>query len=256
MSTEEQQFELFEQFLEGTLSSEEQNAFEQRLSVDSEFSEAFALYRDMSTFLEHDISEEKTKFSANLKNIGDDYFKELAGEDTDLIEPVTTQETKVIKMRPMYYSIAAAVALLIGFFIYQNSGSALPGDFTYSDRISLTERGAADDALAKAETAFNNKNFVAAIEHFSTVLENDSNNVELQFYKALSHDAILQFDEADALFSRLIAGNSTYKYKATFYQGISQWKRENSMQAKTLLTSIPENSDLYKKAQKALKNID
>ncbi|MDC8002648.1 hypothetical protein POV27_01170 [Aureisphaera galaxeae] len=237
---------LFEDYLEGLLSEADRLAFEKRLAEDTSFAKDFDTYKELRTHLAHEFSEERADFKNQLENIGNDYFDKGSSEE---------KETKVIKFRPWQYGIAASIALLIGFFVIQNMGPAAPGDYSFSEQITLTERSADTEVLKQAETAFNEGSYEDAIANFTIALENDSENSELLFYKALSHDALAQYSDSDSLYERLQTGNSLYKYKATFYKAVSLWKRNNIEEAKALFRTIPDTADEYKDAQHILKKL-
>lgn len=237
---------LFEDYLEGILSEEDRFAFENRLEEDAEFASNFHTYKDIRDHLSHEFSEERNEFKDQLNTISDGYFEKGTSEE---------KETKVIRFRPWQYGIAASIALLIGFFIFQNAGSLEHGDFTFSEQITLTERSDSSEALKQAEDAFNEGNYEVAIPFLSAALENNPDNPELLFYKALAHDALEEYTAADSLYERLRAGNSLFKHKAAFYKAISLWKRDNIEGAQSLLNTIPENAPEYKDAQKILKKL-
>ena len=243
----------FENYLEDTLSKEERDAFELKLKQDPDFATDFKTYKEIGDVLQHQFSEERIAFKTDLEKTSDAFFaSEIAAEET---EEQTKVETKVVKFRPWKYSMAASILLLFGFFLFQQLGSPKIDDYGFNESISLTQRSGEDAVLKKAETSFNNKSYKEAITHFDALLANDADNIELQFYKALSHDALLQFDEADALFGRIAVGNSVYKYKATYYAAISQWRRDNEDAAKELLKTIPESAAEYDNAEKLLSKL-
>ena len=243
MSLNEETTLRFENYLEGNLSKEERIAFENKLKQEPEFSADFKTYKEIGDVLEHQFSEERIDFKRDLEKTSDAFFS------SEIATQQTKEETKVIKFRPWKYSMAASIALLVGFFLFQQFDGPDVDDYYFNESISLTQRSSDDTLLKQAETSFNNKSYTEAITHFDALLKNDAENVELQFYKALSYDANLQFDEADALFGRIATGNSVYKYKAIYYAAISQWKRDNIDKAKELLKTIPEDAAEYEKAQ-------
>ncbi len=237
---------LFEDYLEGLLSEENRLAFEKRLEEDAEFAANFNTYKALSDHLSHQFSKERSDFKTQLENIGSTFFEENTSKK---------QTPKVIRLKPWHYSIAASIALLIGFFVIQNMGSLDPEDYIFSESIEITERSQDATTLKDAETAFNNGAYKDAIENFDILLETDPENVELLFYKAIAHDAILEYDKADAIYNRLKNGSSLYKHKAAFYAGVSQWKRNNALEAQKLLETIPSSADEYKDAQRILKKL-
>ncbi|GAB5398644.1 MAG: hypothetical protein Aureis2KO_02290 [Aureisphaera sp.] len=237
---------LFENYLDGLLSEAERSAFEKQLEEDDEFSSQFKTYQEVRNHLSHEFSKERSDFKTQLEEIGTAYFEESTLEE---------KSPKVIRFKPWQYGIAASIALLIGFFVIQNTGSIAPGDYQFSEQILLTERSGDTDVLKQTEISFNSGNYNEAISHLGRLLESDPENSELLFYKALSHDALAQYTEADNLFERLHEGTSLYQHKAAFYKAISLWKRNNIEGAKALLKTIPETTSEYKDAQRILKKL-
>lgn len=242
----EQDYILFEDYISGKLSKDEVLSFESRLKSDSEFEKSFNTYKELSGFLEHEFGneEESTSFKDNLKSISDSYFEDK------------TTSKKVIKFNFYKYAVAASVALLIGFFIYNQFNNPTYNDFMTYDEVSLTVRGSQDDIKTKAEEAFNKKNFSEAETYFTQLLEQDNSNKEIQLYKGITLLEQDKFDEADALFGKLSQDTSAFKNKATWYLALSKLKQKEFDECMTILKTIPEDADDYKQAQKLLKKLD
>ena len=241
---DDQNIILFQDYLDQKLTLEEKKTFEQRLQADPEFESDFELYQEVNDVVSHLHSEERNEFKEALSRASSTFFE----------KPANDKETKVIRFKPWQYSVAASIALLIGFFIFHNSSNPSLNDYVFSDTITLTERGS-ENLHKLAETSFNKGTYSEAITHFKSLLAEDPNNAEYQFYMAVAHDNLQQFDAASILFTNLIKGSSAYKYKATFYAAISQWRQDNIAQAKRYLESIPDGASEYKVARKLLKKL-
>lgn len=248
---EEQDYILFEDCLSGNLDENATNAFETRLETDKAFEQSFSIYKDISAHLDHEIgNEEKTMdFRANLDSISHNYFSKLNAEQ----EKVETKKTfSFYKL-----AIAASVALLLGFFVFnQFSGDPSYSDFANYDQISLTVRGENDELLKEAETAFNTKNYEEAELLFNQILEQDSNNTEIELYKSITLIETNQFSEADELLKAISEGNSIYKNKAKWYLALSKLKQEDFEACNAVLKNIPEDAEDYEQAQKLLNKLD
>ena len=248
---EEQDHILFEDYLSGNLDENATNAFETRLETDKAFKQSFSIYKDISAHLDHEIgNEEKTMdFRANLDSISHNYFSKLNAQQEEV-------ETK----KPFSFyklAIAASVALLLGFFVFnQFSSGPSYSDFANYDQISLTVRGTNNALLKEAETAFNTKNYEEAELLFNQILEEDSNNTEVQLYKSITLIETNQFTEADELLKGLSEGNSIYKNKAKWYLALSKLKQDNFEACKNVLKNISEDAEDYEQAQKLLNKLD
>lgn len=243
MALNEETSLLFDQYLENELSDAVTTAFETRLSQDSEFANDFATYKEMRSFLANEFSEEKKAFASNVKNISDAY---------NLEENNTKKGGKLIQFKPWQLAVAASVVLALGVVFFNQNSSLDYTDYQFEERISLGVRGDSDATAKEAELLFNTQEYAKAIPQFEQLLLQDPNNAEVQFYKAIAHDAVEDFNEANTLFLALAKGNSAYKNKALYYGAISYWKQDDILQSKQLLHEIPENASEYEKAQQLL----
>ena len=243
---QEQDYILFEDYLSGMLQPEELVAFENRLQNDLSYKEAFETYKQASLFLENQVkNEEKSKaFKANLETVSSRYFDEKE-----------TSKTKFKGINPWYYSMVAAAILAIGFFVTQQFSNPEYDDYANYGTISLTVRGTQSEVLSKAETAFNTHNYEDAEVYFSELLKIDTNNMELQLYKAVSLVELNKYTEADVLFDRIIQTPSVYKNKAIWYLALSKLKQEDEAACVLILKTLPQDSEDYKQAQQLIKKL-
>ncbi|MCX7547074.1 hypothetical protein OS188_03815 [Xanthomarina sp. F1114] len=243
---QEQDYILFEDYLSGNLDTTEIVAFENRLQNDFEFKDAFEVYKSTSKFLENHIeNEEKAEtFKTNLETVSSKYFaKEEASK------------SRLKGINPWYYSLAAAAILVIGFFFTQQFSNPVYEDYANYGTISLTVRGTQSEVLSKAETAFNNHNYKEAEIYFSQILKTDTNNMELQLYKAVSLVELSNYTEADTLFNSIIKSPSVYKNKAIWYLALSKLKQGDNTACINTLKTLPEDSEDYNEAQKLIKKL-
>lgn len=244
---QEQDYILFEAYLSGSLDAESTQVFEARLIADTEFKMAFDDFQQTDAFLQHKFhNEEQTEsFKGNLEQISSGYFKKEA-----------TPEVKVVRIKPWYYSVAAAVILLFGVVIAQQFSNPTYHDFANYGTISLTVRGGADDVQTKAEKAFNTKNYKDAEKQLSQLLQNDPDNLELQLYKAVCLVELNNYEEADALYQNIIQSPSVYTNTAQWYLALSKLKQKKNAESIRVLKFIPEDAEDYGSAQKLLKKLE
>ena len=241
---EDQDYILFENYLLGDLSKGDIYTFESRLKSDSKFKDSFNTYKEFSNFLEHKFENDaaSTAFQNNLKNISKTYFEK--------------QETPKKRFKPWQYAMAATIALLIGITVFNNFSTPVYSDYSNYESISLTVRGEQDALLNTAENAFNTKDFAKAEEAFKSLMVIEKDNVELQFYRAVSNLELNKFEVAESLLTSLSKGQSAYKNKAIWYLALSNLKQKEYDDCLELLKTIPEDADDYKKAQKLIKKLD
>jgi len=247
---QEQDYELFDDYLSKLLDTKAVSNFEERLKTDIDFKNAFETYKQASAFLENKFTnvEADLAFEENVKGISETYFKEE--HKTSINE-----EPKVRRLRPWYSGVAIAAVLLIGFFVMQQFGNPSYSDYADYETISLVVRGNQSEILSRAEKAFNNKEYREAANYFEELLKTDANNTELQLYQAVSLVELNMFDEADALFGKITASNSIYKDKAQWYLALSKLKQEDFEACKNSLKAISVDADDYEQAQDLLSKL-
>ena len=237
---------LFDDYLQGALSPEAKKTFESRLKTEPALNDAFIIFRDVNQHLSHHLSEERAAFKDTLKTVADQHL------DTSV---APKKPVKVIRFNPWKYAIAAAVIVLIGLTFMFSSGDPLYADYAFNESISLVERDGEGTAFAKAETAFNAKEYQEAITYFNAILASDDANAEVQYYKGIALVEVGKYDEADAIFSQLADGNTLYKDKATWYGALSKLKQGDKQACKQLLEKIPAGAEDHEVAQELLKKL-
>ncbi len=242
----DQDYILFEGYISKTLAVEERVDFENRLISDEAFNQAFITYKDLNVFLEQKFENENASiaFKDNLDTISKAYFK------------TESKTTKGVHFAPWKYAIAASVALLMGYFLFNNFSDPSYNDFSNHDSISLIERGTQVTAVKTAETSFNTKDYIAADIAFDALLQIDSTNAEYQFYKAIANIELDKFEEAEGLLHILKSGQSIFNQKAVWYLALSKLKQKDYEACIVILNTITEEAEDYKQAQKLLKKLD
>lgn len=244
----EQDYILFEDYLEGTLSPTEKNEFERRLADDEKFEQSFLTYKELSGFLDNKFEDKNpdNQFKENLKNISNTYFNKTENKSS---------KRGTIRFKPWQYAIAASIVVIFGLLVIMNDSTPAYADYADFNNISLTERGENDELLSKAEKTFNEGNYEEAIQYFDQILIEDANYKEIQLYKSIALIETNQYDDADELLSVLSTGTSVFKYDAMWYLALSKLKQKKYEQCRIILERIPEDAEVYKKAQKLLSKL-
>ncbi|MCK4561494.1 MAG: hypothetical protein KAT78_01180 [Flavobacteriaceae bacterium] len=240
-----QNYILFEDYLNGTLAQNEKTSFEERLKKDTLFNNEFNTYKELSSFLKNKFENEEASisFKANLKNISNKHFEKQK------------PSKKIIQFKPWQYAIAASFLLFFGIQ-YFNSTTPNYNNFTSYDTISLIVRGSQNELLSNAEKAFNENDFAKSEIYFTQLLETNIDNNELKLYKAFSQIELNKFKDADTTLSILSKGNSVYKNKATWYLALSKLKQKDYKACLAILKTIDTEADDYKNAKKLLKKLE
>ena len=247
---EEQDYIQFEAYLLGDLSHKDLLAFNKRLDSDPQFKKSFEVYKDVSAYLKHEITNEQvtSDFKANLDVISNKHFNTI-NEDENTTKP--SGSSKFYK-----YAIAASVVVLLGFFVFNQFGGPKYGDYNNFDTISLTVRSSDDPNFSKAEQSFNSKDYKEAIKAFNAILENDFTNLEIQLYKSIALVETNKLKEAQILLGKITNGNSAYQNKAKWILALSYLKQDNEAQCIKMLKTIPQDAEDYNTAQELLQKLD
>ncbi|MBK6263648.1 tetratricopeptide repeat protein [Marivirga sp. S37H4] len=235
---------LFEDYLSGNLSHEELKAFELRLKADPEFSHAFELYKETSGFLENKYKneDELISFKGNLKNISENYFNKNNSSNN----------------RSLWWKVAAAACILlfVGLYFFQQFSRPGYQEFANYQAISLTERGAENELLFKAEEAFNAGKYQEAEKYFEEILEDDDNNHELKLYRAISLIETENYLKAEEILDEISNSTSVYQYEAVWYKALSRLKQEKYQESAEILKTIPKEEAKYAEARKLLDRLE
>ncbi len=233
---------VFDQYLENELSNEDRAKFEKQLSEDQEFDSAFETFKELNFYLENKFgnANELNAFKKNLKSISKKHFK--------------TKKPKVVAFKPWQYAIAASVAVLVGFFFFQNSNPAFE-EYDNPESTYFTERGEGNESLKLAQDAFNARNYKNAISNFELVLK-ENKSPEIQYFYAVSLLEDNQFQKAESNLSDLKSGSSIYKNKATWYLALSKLKQKEYKSCKEILLTIPEDFEDYDQVQQLINDLE
>jgi tetratricopeptide (TPR) repeat protein len=250
---EEQDYILFENYLAGDLSDQQSSDFENRLNTDQEFKQAFTIYQQLSANLEHEIGnkDQTADFKANLDTISHRNF--IKQEDKE--NPIERKKTfNVYKL-----AIAASIALVMGFFAYnQFSGGANYSDFNTHDTVDFAVRNTEGNVglLIKTTKAFNNKDYKKAKAYLEELLQDNPDNVEYNFYYAITNIELDNFAKAETILGDISQGSSAYNNKAKWYLALSKLKQQKEAECIKILKTIPEDADDYDQAYKLLNKIE
>ncbi len=251
---EELKYIEFDKFLNNELTETEKTAFEERLNSDADLKQEFEIYKALETSLASKFENEETEkeLRNTLTHLGSKYINDKTETET---KTITKTKTKVISLfNYKKLLVAASIALLIGFFIFKN-GNPVYSDFSKHNSLELVVRGDNNEAITKAEEAFNTKNYKTAFAQLTILEEQLPNDIEIQLYKGICLIEMDQFSQAETIFNSISKGNSAFKYKATWYKALNLLKQENFEACKEVLKTIPESAEEFEQAKKLLKRL-
>lgn len=239
----EKKYILFDQYLQGELTNEARLDFERQLSGNLELASELATFKEVQVQLETKFGFEADRkaFEENVKTISEEHFK--------------ADKSKVISIEPWMYLVAASMLLLLGLFLF-NPG-AKPGfeEYNQYENAYLTERGEGVANLKQAETAFNAKDYKAAIPLFEAILK-ENKTAEIQYFYGVSLLENNQIKQAEAAFNEIKSGNSIYKNKAIYGLALAKLKQKDYKGCKEILLTIPSDYEHYDKVQELMDRLD
>lgn len=242
----ENDYLLFEDYLDETMSEAAKLTFESRLKTDATFLESFNLYKEATNHFKNKFAreEETLAFKNNLETTATEHFKKAT--------------PKLVKFQPWKYATAACLLLFSGLFFYFNSISGIPSyeDLNTISEINIVERSSNSELLKKAENAFNKQSFTEVKNYLDQILVKDTTNSELLFYKAIAQLELSEYMEAENSLTRLSKGTSVYANEALWYLALSKLKQKDYEACKKIINTIPVQTENYDKSQKLLKKLE
>jgi|GEM_PF-2699719 len=227
-------------YLNGELTAEEQQQFEQELRSNQQLQEQVNAYRLLnSTVGKHQQAEQTLP---QLKQILDplthQYFKK--------------EKAKVFTMKRTMYMLAAAASIVLILLV------ALPGtspdDYSFDDMPGAIVRGTETDK-AKAAQLFNNKQYAEAAKAFQQLKTTGTPDAAVDFYLGISLLKTEQYAEALPLFEILANGTSVYAEDANFFAALSAYHLQQSEKAKQYAEKVKEGSRYWKNAKAIIKKL-
>ena len=231
MSFPAEYIELFDRFLDGNLSEEEQISFNRQLEEDPVFAETFDAYL------------------VARGAIG------LNGLQEDLRSVMKEEKVKIRSiMRFFPYGIAAAVLCLLMITIpfLNNSSEDVFGQYFETYPYYFTERGEGEsDPIQKAILAYRQGSFEEAKPYFEQSVKNDTSF----FYQGVNHLALKEADQALIAFSQ-VRGNSIFGEELLWYQALAHILQGETEIAITILKKIPIGSTRRESALALLNELE
>lgn len=235
---------LFDQYLQGELSDAEKLSFENQLKADSDLAFSFETFKEVNNQLENKfgLEAERKVFKENLVSIANSKSKNAI-------------KYKVIVFKPWHYSVAASVVLLFGlFFMMQNSKPAFE-DYNQHENAYFVERGDLSENIKMAQEDFNAKKYDEATVQFQIILKEKS-TPEMELYYGISLLEINRLKQAERVFNELATGPSIYKNKAMWNLALLKLKQKDYEACESLLKQIPKDFENYDKVEELLDKLD
>ncbi|WP_298312395.1 hypothetical protein [uncultured Aquimarina sp.] len=255
-------------YLSGTMSASEKQAFEERLVKDPVLAEELKLQKDMLTIYEDqewlhgDTEALQTEEATQLKSF---YQSDEAVNLKSTINDVIAENRSSSQSKTFWFiGIAASIAVLItvSLFVFkENNYDELYASYVHVDEIpSLVTRGEdTNKLLESAQLLFEDKKYQEATEAFAAYHTKEISIDPLSYiYNGISYIELNKFDEALAQFKLLADSNTLQAKKANWYKALVFLKQKKKRKLKDILqTIIADKANYkYKEAQELLEKID
>ena len=257
--TIDQQYELFDAHLEGSLSADEQKLFD-ALMLDTEAKNNYETFCAIQKkYMDIVKNEEKEKdFVTNLKIIGKNYTATEANSTIKQAENKPKATLGFTKNLKWVASIAAIT--ILGFFVYtnlrtpkQDMQSLFASNYTV-DNLSL-ERGSTEDSLTQIATLYNNKQYQEVLPLIKTYSALHPNNGNVKIALATCYLSANDFASTENTLNNLIAQQDVYTQKAQWYLAMCYLKQHKKDAAIALLSSLDAKHFYAEKAKQIVKEL-
>ncbi len=225
----EQDLELIESYLQGTLTVEEQSAVEDRMRNDTAFASRVRLVDEMSKALNTEVAD----------------FK----KDLEIIEQELKSKKKNSRQNFNYrYLMAAAVsivALVVASYLIwfqAPTPDRLFSDYFQVPPENITVRASSGSELLRAALqAYNQQDYQSAVSGFEQVLANEPENEGVLFYSGICYLALEQPQDARNRFHILQKFESgEYLTAAQWFLGLTYLKLNDIDKARDILSALHE----------------
>lgn len=237
----------FDKYLNNEFSNEEKISFEDQLKSDKDFSQEFNIYKSLIVSLASKFENEgkEKELKKTLSNLGSQFIKNNNSLEKSKVISLLNYKTLMV---------AASIALLIGFFLF-NNGDPVYSDFAKHSNLELVVRSENNATISKAEKAFNSKNYTTAFAQLTILEEQFPNDTEIKLYKGICLLELDKFSQAQTMFNLISNGNSVFKTKAIWYKALVYLKQDKLIECKTILETIPEDAQEYEQAKKLIRKL-
>ncbi|MBK6962392.1 MAG: tol-pal system YbgF family protein [Lentimicrobium sp.] len=242
--------QLIERFIAGEMNEDELRWFGKELQTNAELSGELKLDKDLDNIL---LDEDVVEFRRKLISV----FNE---------SKQTEATTKIIRMQPRRWQLAAAAAIAIlmiaGGALLLTQQRSYTAEKLFSmyydtDRtIELTRSGNAN--IVEAILKFQQKDFQGSSLLFAEILDKDSSNIAVWFYNGISYIETNRIDDAVKAFRYIVDDkNNLYVEHAEWYLGLCYLKNEQIDFAVEQFRKIADDQKNYhnKEANKLLEKL-
>lgn len=241
----EQDIILLNDYFNGLLSPEQAESVRSRAAAGGEFGQEFELRQHMEEFPRRDAR--RKVLADQLAATGADFFKETEAAGSPNL---------TAKVNWRRWMAVAASLLLVGaavWFMQQSEPSY--SRYAQHTPLSLTVRGATDEAASKAESDFNAHNYAGALAALDQLLAVQPDLLTAQLYKGICLIELDRGAEARSVLTPVAEGASALRAEAIWYVALSYLKEKDNNNCRASLQRLREGDDHFEQAQALLKKL-
>jgi tetratricopeptide (TPR) repeat protein len=254
----EEKYELFEAYLDKSLSADEQVAFDVLMQSDAEKKE-FEFYCNMQNeyvklqgihHAEAEFREQLKQSAANVLATNEVFTNQKAGAN----------KNPFLKSHLRSMALAACLALIAGIFLFKDSFSGKDSTAqllatNYQIEPLSAERGSTQDSLISIINLFNQKNYKQALPEINAYVKVHADDLDLQIAAAICNIELNDFAAAEQSLNTIINSDNLYKEKAEWYLAMCYLKQDKKKDCKDILQSFKADHFYKTKALTILKNL-
>lgn len=243
------------------LSPEERVEFERAIPEDPELSETLVLNKQVVDYLRTKIQLEEMKSDPNLEKaekLADMAFAVSSGSTEQ--EAVIPMVRKRARIRTLTFAagIAAGIAVLIiiGFPFGIDRDKLYDRYYNPLEASDYSQRGESNETFLDVASGIDNYlegNYSQSIQEFSQLATFSDFHTEVQFFTALSHLGLGQYEDAQYLLESLISGENRYHLETLWYLSLCYLKAGEFNQAKMHLEQLENYAGMYQKDAQSLR---
>ncbi len=246
-------FELIDEKLSGELTGEELEAFDSDLMDDPELMAEFELHAEIDEAIqESEVIELRKKL---------DLVHDLTQNKKQPGLLRTILRHKLSRIAAASFVVLLIITSLSLYFLRPDGNMSNDSLFKiyYQPDAALLIRGtdSQNATLIQAFQLYENKEYTSALEMFGQVLDDDGNNIPVQFYSGISNIELGQYRNALHPFNFIIEHNQNlYVERAEWYTALCYLKLNENERAVDLFRKISHsNSSKKDQAHEILKDI-
>ena len=242
-------------YIYNDLSPEAQVEFEMELSENPQLSEYYELNTQVKEYLQAKIQLEEMKSDPLLEDaekLADLAFDTESGMPDGRETISISRKSNRVRNLTITTAIAACIAILLAIAVPSQVNPDRLYDRYYVALAAsdYSQRGESNEVyrdIALGINSYLDGNYTQAIEQFAGLAPDPIYQTEVQYFSALSHMGLEQFEQAQNLFDALNSGDNRYHLETLWYLSLCCLKTGDFDQADQYLEQLEKYQGMYQK---------